>query len=34
MNAHAYSIVDLKLDNILLGFENPSVIEDFVEIQA
>ncbi|KUJ14194.1 CMGC protein kinase [Mollisia scopiformis] len=25
---------DLKLDNILLGFEHPSVIEDFVQKQA
>lgn len=26
----AYSIIDLKLDNILIGFEDPSVMEDFI----
>jgi len=30
----AYSITDLKLDNILVGFEHPSVLEDFVDKQA
>lgn len=31
----AYLIIqDLKLDNILVGFEDPSVIEDFVQGQA
>ena len=30
----AHSIIDLKLDNILLGFEHPSVIEKFVQRQA
>lgn len=31
--AHS-TIPDLKLDNILVGFEDPSVIEDFVRAQA
>ena len=31
----AYSlIIDIKLDNILVGFEDPSVIEDFARAQA
>lgn len=30
----AYPTTDLKLDNILLGFEHPFVIEDFVRKQA
>jgi serine/threonine protein kinase len=31
----AYLVIqDLKLDNILVGFEDPSVIEDFVQGQA
>lgn len=34
IEAQAHSIIDLKLDNILLGFEHPSVIEDFIQIQA
>jgi serine/threonine protein kinase len=34
IDALAYSIIDLKLDNILLGFEHPSVIEDFVQKQS
>ncbi|CZS91909.1 related to dis1-suppressing protein kinase dsk1 [Rhynchosporium agropyri] len=34
MDAQAHAIIDLKLDNILLGFEHPSVIEDFVRKQA
>ncbi len=32
--AQIHSIIDLKLDNILLGFEHPSVIEDFVQKQV
>ncbi|KAG9233862.1 hypothetical protein BJ875DRAFT_351264, partial [Amylocarpus encephaloides] len=31
IEAHAHSIIDLKLDNILLGFEHPSVFDDFVQ---
>ncbi|CZT46548.1 related to protein kinase [Rhynchosporium secalis] len=34
MDAQAHAIIDLKLDNILLRFEHPSVIEDFVRKQA
>ena len=34
METKAHSIIDLKLDNILVGFEQPSVIEDFVQKQA
>ena len=33
-DAQANSIIDLKLDNIWLGFEHPSVIEDFFQKQA
>jgi serine/threonine protein kinase len=30
----AHSATDLKLDNILLGFEDLSIIEDFVQTQS
>jgi serine/threonine protein kinase len=32
--AQSYSTIDLKMDNILVGFEHPSVIENFVQKQA
>ncbi|MCJ1253125.1 hypothetical protein MMC24_000932 [Lignoscripta atroalba] len=34
LKAKAYFIINLKLDNILVRFEHPSVIEDFVQEQA
>ena len=34
ITTEALSIIDLKSDNILLGFEDPSVIEDSVQKQA
>ena len=34
ITTQAYSIIDLKLDNILVGFEDRSVIKDFVKKQA
>jgi hypothetical protein len=34
IEAQVNSVIDLKLDNILVGFEHPSVIEDFAQKQA
>lgn len=34
MYAKTHVIIDLKRDNTLVGFEDPSVLEDFIRKQA